>query len=162
MDSKTMQEAYAAYEDDEMTAEEFDRRSENAEPVEIRLAITPFQMLKEFHEKFVYPMPDEPRLLDDERWELRKSLIEEEYEEFKEAVENGDLVNAFKELADLTYVVVGTSVEMGGNLDLVFREVHRSNMSKLGEDGEPIYREDGKVLKGPYYFEPDIAKALGL
>lgn len=122
----------------------------------------PWAKVKQFHQFYGQPTSTEPHLLDEERLEFRKKLIQEEYEEFLEAVEDGDLVNAFKELADLIYVVEGTAVEMGGDLDAVFNEVHESNMSKLGADGKPVYREDGKVLKGPDYFEPDIATVLGL
>lgn len=122
----------------------------------------PFEAVKEFHTVYGQPVGDKPHFLDEDRMALRKRLIEEEYAEFLEAVEQGDLVNAFKELADLVYVVEGTAVEMGGNLRLVFNEVHLSNMSKLDENGEPIYREDGKVLKGPNYREPNIKRVLGL
>lgn len=123
---------------------------------------TPYTQVKQFHEAYGQPVGDKPQFLTEDRMALRKRLIEEEYAEFLEAVEEGDLVNAFKELADLIYVVEGTIVEMGGNGDAVFNEVHRSNMSKLGADGQPIYREDGKVLKGPNYFEADVAEVLGL
>lgn len=123
---------------------------------------TAFESVREFHQTYGQPVGDRPGFLDNERMSLRKKLIEEEYDEFLEAVEDGDLVNAFKELADLIYVVNGVAVEMGGNLDDVFKEVHRSNMSKLGSDGKPIYRQDGKVLKGPNYTEADIKSVLGL
>lgn len=123
---------------------------------------TAFESVREFHQTYGQPVGDRPGFLDNERMSLRKKLIEEEYDEFLEAVEDGDLVNAFKELADLIYVVNGVAVEMGGNLDDVFEEVHRSNMSKLGSDGKPIYRQDGKVLKGPNYTEADIKSVLGL
>lgn len=121
---------------------------------------TPFQMVREFHEKFKVPIGRGPQFLSEERFELRKALIEEEYREFLEAVEDGDLVNAFKELADLVYVVEGTAVEMGSDLDRVIAEVHYSNMSKLGPNEEVLYREDGKVLKGPNYVEADVASVL--
>jgi predicted HAD superfamily Cof-like phosphohydrolase len=120
----------------------------------------PYYKVREFHETYGQPVAYEPQFLSEARMELRKKLIEEEYQEFLDAVEEGDLMNAFKELADLIYVVEGTAVEMGGNLSRVFSEVHRSNMSKLDADGEPIYREDGKVLKGPNYFEPDIESVV--
>lgn len=126
------------------------------------LTSTPYTKVKEFHETYGQPVGDKPQFLTEDRMALRKRLIEEEYAEFLEAVEEGDLVNAFKELADLIYVVEGTIVEMGGDGDAVFNEVHRSNMSKLDENGKAIFREDGKVLKGPYYFEADVASVLGL
>lgn len=122
----------------------------------------PYAMVKKFHETYGQPVGDKPQFLSEDRMKLRRKLIDEEYQEFLDAVEEGDLVNAFKELADLIYVVEGTAVEMGGDLAAVFREVHRSNMSKLDENGKPIYREDGKVLKGPNYFEPDVKTVLGL
>jgi predicted HAD superfamily Cof-like phosphohydrolase len=122
----------------------------------------PFDMVKEFHETYGQPIGEEPQFLSDERMELRKRLIQEEFDEFIEAVEEGDLVNAFKELADLIYVVEGTAVEMGADLDDVVTEVHLSNLSKLDNDGNPVYREDGKVLKGPHYFEPDVKTVLGV
>lgn len=124
--------------------------------------MNPSEMVREFHETYGQPVGSSPRFLTEERMSLRKRLIEEEYQEFLEAVEEGDLVNAFKELADLIYVVEGTAVEMGGSLNDVIGEVHDSNMSKLGSDGKPIYRSDGKVLKGPNYREADIAAVLGL
>lgn len=123
---------------------------------------TPSEMVREFHEFYGQPVGEKPQFISDDRLELRKKLIEEEYHEFVEAVEEGDLVNAFKELADLIYVTEGTAVEMGVDLYEVFVEVHRSNMSKLDASGEPIYSETGKVLKGPNYKEPDIASVLGL
>lgn len=123
---------------------------------------TDFEKVREFHYTYGQPVGTEPHFLDEDRFELRKELISEEFREFLEAVEDGDLTNAFKELADIIYVVQGTAVEMGGNLDDVFNEVHRANMSKLDEGGNPIYREDGKVLKGPNYKAPDIGEALGL
>jgi predicted HAD superfamily Cof-like phosphohydrolase len=122
----------------------------------------PYDKVKVFHEKYGQPVGEEPRFLSPERQALREALIDEEVQEFKDAIAEGDLVNAFKELADIIYVVQGTAVEMGGDLDKVFTEVHLSNMSKLGEDGKPIYREDGKVLKGPNYHAPDVKTVLGL
>jgi predicted HAD superfamily Cof-like phosphohydrolase len=119
-------------------------------------------MVREWHEKFGSIDPTEPTLMTPEKYELRKRLIEEEYEEFRESYERGDLVNAFKELADLIYVVAGTGAAMGGDLDAVFDAVQESNMSKLGRDGKPVRREDGKILKGPDYKEPDVKRALGL
>lgn len=93
---------------------------------------------------------------------LRISLIEEELRELCEAVNDKDIVEVADALADLLYVVYGAGHAFGINLDLAFTNVHVSNMSKLGEDGKPIYREDGKVLKGPNYFPPKIERALTL
>lgn len=121
-----------------------------------------FENVREFHETYGQPVGKNPQFLSEDRMALRKRLIEEEYAEFLEAVEEGDLANAGKELADLIYVVQGTAVEMGINLDWVMKEVHNSNMSKLDENGKPIYREDGKVLKGKNYFEPNVKAVLGI
>lgn len=121
---------------------------------------TPFEKVKEFHYKFGHPIGSVPNIPSESRLALRTGLIEEEYDEVLEAIANKDIVNLAKELADLIYVVNGFAIEAGIDLDSVFSEVHRSNMSKLGQDGKPIYREDGKVLKGPAYFEPDVADVL--
>lgn len=101
---------------------------------------------------------------------LRIHLIDEEFMEVLEELTQGDgnpkpmedinINKVSKELADLLYVVYGTGVAFGIPLDAVFEEVHKSNMSKLGEDGKPIYRKDGKVLKGPNYNSPNIMKVL--
>jgi len=92
--------------------------------------------------------------------ELRYELIREELEEMREALDSKDMVGIADALSDLLYVVYGAGHSFGINLDACFNEVHRSNMSKLGADGKPIYREDGKVLKGPDYSEPDLKKIL--
>lgn len=141
--------------------------------------MTPFDCLREFHEKFGAAI-NKP--LDMELTKLRSKLIDEEAHEtiqelsYENAIEklsprsklckyNFDKMNTsahkqklVKELADLMYVTIGAAVTFGLPLEEVFYEVHKSNMSKLGEDGKPIYREDGKVLKGPNYKEPDLEK----
>ena len=89
---------------------------------------------------------------------LRISLINEELEEFKEAIRNNDLKEAADALTDILYVTYGAGHAFGINLDKCFDEVQRSNMSKLGEDGKPIYNDVGKVMKGPNYFKPDLSK----
>ena len=89
---------------------------------------------------------------------LRISLINEELEEFKEAIRNNDLKEAADALTDILYVTYGAGHAFGINLDKCFDEVQRSNMSKLGEDKKPIYNEAGKVMKGPNYFKPDLTK----
>ena len=91
---------------------------------------------------------------------LRISLINEELEEFKEAIRNNDLKEAADALTDILYVTYGAGHAFGINLDKCFDEVQRSNMSKLGEDGKPIYNDLGKVMKGPKYFKPDLSKFL--
>lgn len=93
---------------------------------------------------------------------LRYKLIREENEEYLEAALRGDLVEVADALGDILYILCGTLLKHGleHKIDEVFREIQRSNMSKLGADGKPIYRDDGKVMKGPAYFRPDIAGVL--
>ena len=91
---------------------------------------------------------------------LRISLINEELEEFKEAIRNNDLKEAADALTDILYVTYGAGHAFGIDLDKCFDEVQRSNMSKLGSDGKPIYNEQGKVMKGPNYFEPNLKKFI--
>lgn len=93
---------------------------------------------------------------------LRYELIREENEEYLEACREGNLVEIADALGDQLYILCGTILRHGlqHKIEEVFDEIHRSNMSKLGADGKPIYREDGKVLKGPSYFKPDIQKIL--
>ena len=91
---------------------------------------------------------------------LRVSLINEELEEFKEAIKNNDLKEVADALTDILYVTYGAGHAFGIDLDKCFDEVQNSNMSKLGQDGKPIYNNDGKVMKGPNYFKPDLSKVL--
>jgi predicted HAD superfamily Cof-like phosphohydrolase len=93
---------------------------------------------------------------------LRYELMKEENEEYLEAAQNDDLVEVADALGDMLYILCGTIIEHGMQdvIEKVFDEIQRSNMSKLGVDGKPIYREDGKVLKGPNYFKPDFAKII--
>ncbi|MBN4084945.1 nucleoside triphosphate pyrophosphohydrolase family protein [Flavobacteriaceae bacterium AH-315-B10] len=93
---------------------------------------------------------------------LRFNLMKEENEEYLEAANNNDLVEVADALGDMLYILCGTIIEHGlqDKIEEVFNEIQRSNMSKLGENGEPIYREDGKVLKGPNYFKPNIKAIL--
>ena len=99
-----------------------------------------------------------PELSTEKINKLRVSLINEELEEFKEAIKNNDLKEATDALTDILYVTYGAGHAFGVNLDKCFDEVQRSNMSKLGNDGKPIYNELGKVMKGPKYFKPDLGK----
>jgi len=94
---------------------------------------------------------------------LRYNLMKEENEEYLDAVQNNDLVEIADALGDMLYILCGTILEHGlqDKIEEVFDEIQRSNMSKLGENGKPIYREDGKVMKGPNYFKPDFAEILG-
>jgi predicted HAD superfamily Cof-like phosphohydrolase len=91
---------------------------------------------------------------------LRISLINEELEELKKAISDKNIVEVADALTDILYVVYGAGHAFGINLDKCFKEVQDSNMSKLGEDGKPIYNEHGKVMKGPKYFKPDLSKFL--
>ena len=93
---------------------------------------------------------------------LRFSLMHEENKEYLDAIKNNDMIEVADALGDMLYILCGTIITHGMQdvIDEVFEEIQRSNMSKLGSDGKPIYREDGKVLKGPNYFKPDIAKIL--
>ena len=132
----------------------------------------PVTVVRQFHEAFDLARRDTPGPQDRRCAQLRIRLIEEEWEEVrKELVQlmiderqgtYGDylatLGRLLKELCDLRYVVEGTAVSYGLPIDEAYVEVHRSNMSKLGVDGKPIVREDGKVLKGPDYFPPDMGK----
>ena len=94
--------------------------------------------------------------------QLRIDLIEEELNELKEAIKNNDIVEVADALTDILYVTYGAGHSFGVDLDKCFDEVQRSNMSKLGEDGKPIYNESGKVMKGPNYFAPDLKKIINL
>ena len=102
----------------------------------------------------------EPTWPDFSTRELRLELIQEEVDELGEAMEQRDMVGIADALTDILYVVYGTGHSYGIDLDECFQEVHSSNMSKLGEDGKPIRRDDGKILKGPNYFEPDLESIL--
>ena len=95
---------------------------------------------------------------------LRFNLMKEENEEYLEAATNNDLVEVADALGDMLYILCGTIIEHGmqHKIEEIFNEIQRSNMSKLGEDGKPIYRKDGKVMKGPNYFKPNIKSILEL
>lgn len=119
-----------------------------------------FEKVKEFHKAFGHPVGEKPDWIPGDREALRLKLIAEEVAEVEESVMESDFPNLAKELADLLYVTYGFAIELGIDLDEVFNAVHESNMSKLGEDGKPIYREDGKILKGPGYQPPNIEAVL--
>ena len=119
--------------------------------------------VRQFHTAFGLGMKEEPTAdLGLAKNTLRFNLMKEENEEYLEAANNNDLVEVADALGDMLYILCGTSIEHGmqHKIEEVFDEIQRSNMSKLGEDGKPIYREDGKVLKGPNYFKPSIKEIL--
>lgn len=117
-----------------------------------------FQKVKTFMETFGQEVKTSPEFPDNDTVALRYDLIKEELEELYEGMGNKDIVEVADALTDILYVVYGAGHAFGIDLDACFDEVQRSNMSKLGADGKPIYREDGKVLKGPDYFAPDLTK----
>lgn len=124
---------------------------------------TTLEQVQEFHETYGLPVLNSPNISDEKTNALRVNLLAEELDELKEALQQGDMVETLDALIDLQYVLDGAFLSFGlhGLKEQAFNEVHRSNMSKLGEDGKPIRREsDGKVLKGPNYFKPDIAQFL--
>ncbi|MEC9108732.1 MAG: nucleoside triphosphate pyrophosphohydrolase family protein [Bacteroidota bacterium] len=119
--------------------------------------------VQEFHEAFKIGYLTSPKAdLGIEKNSLRYRLMKEENDEYFDAAKNGDLVEVADALGDMLYILCGTILEHGlqYKIEEVFDEIQRSNMSKLAEDGSPIYREDGKVLKGPNYFKPKIAEIL--
>ena len=122
--------------------------------------MTNFDKVGIFMKTFGQEVKDEPSFSSDKINQLRISLINEELNELKEAMENKDLLEVADALTDLLYVTYGAGHALGINLDMCFAEVQNSNMSKLGEDGKPIYNEFGKVMKGPNYFKPDLAKFI--
>ena len=122
--------------------------------------ITPHELVTEFHETYGMPVGLKPQFLKEDRQKLRISLIEEELQELHDALWDKSIVDIADALGDLVYVIYGMAIEMGINLTEVLAEIQKSNMSKLGVDGKPIYREDGKVLKGPNFEEPDLNTVL--
>ena len=117
-----------------------------------------FNKVKTFMETFGQEVKKKPSLSTDKINKLRYDLIKEELDELKEAMDNNDLLEVADALTDILYVTYGAGHAFGINLDKCFDEVQNSNMSKLGENGEPIYNESGKVMKGPNYFKPDLTK----
>ena len=120
--------------------------------------MTNFNKVKTFMETFGQEVKNKPSFSSDKINSLRYDLIKEELEEFKVAMENKDLLEVADALTDILYVTYGAGHAFGIDLDKCFEEVQNSNMSKLGEDGKPIYNESGKVMKGPKYFKPDLNK----
>lgn len=124
---------------------------------------TTIEQVQEFHEIYGLPVENEQTTGNAKTKDLRINLLQEELDELKEALENDDLVETLDALIDLQYVLDGAFLSFGLQdvKNEAFNEVHRSNMSKLGEDGKPIRREsDGKVMKGPNYFRPDMTQFI--
>ena len=119
-----------------------------------------FKKVKTFMETFGQEVKIKPSFSTDKINSLRYDLIKEELEELKEAMKNKDLLEVADALTDILYVTYGAGHAFGIDLDKCFEEVQNSNMSKLGEDGNPIYNETGKVMKGPKYFKPNLKKLL--
>ena len=119
-----------------------------------------FNKVKTFMETFGQEVKTKASFSTDKINSLRYDLIKEELEELKVAMEKKDLLEVADALTDILYVTYGAGHSFGIDLDKCFEEVQNSNMSKLGEDGKPIYNESGKVMKGPKYFKPDLAKFI--
>jgi predicted HAD superfamily Cof-like phosphohydrolase len=120
-------------------------------------------MVKEFHEAFRIGNEEKPIAeIGEKDYMLRYKLMREENEEYLEAAQNGDLIEIADACGDMLYILCGTLLKHGlqHKIEEVFREIQLSNMSKLDSNGEPIYREDGKVLKSDKYFKPDIKSIL--
>ena len=122
--------------------------------------MTNFEKVGVFMKTFNQDVKDSSSLSTDKINSLRISLINEELEELKQAMSEKNLTEVADALTDILYVTYGAGHAFGINLDKCFDEVQNSNMSKLGEDGKPIYNEAGKVMKGPNYFKPDLSKYI--
>ena len=122
--------------------------------------MTNFTNVKKFMETFGQEVKNKAEFPSDKTVKLRYDLIKEELDEFAQAIKNKDIVEVADSLTDILYVTYGAGIAFGIDLDKCFDEVQRSNMSKLGEDGKPIYNENGKVMKGPKYFQPDLKKFI--
>lgn len=119
--------------------------------------------VQKFHEAFGLGVSKNPiAKLSDQKLKLRFDLMAEENEEYLEAAKNNDLIEVADALGDMLYILCGTILEHGmqHKIEEVFNEIQRSNMSKLGANGKPIYRQDGKVMKGPNYFKPNISEIM--
>ena len=122
--------------------------------------MTNFQKVKNFMMAFGQEVKSEPSFSNKKINELRYNLIKEELDELKIAMDNKDLLEVADALTDILYVTYGAGVAFGLDLDACFNEVHNSNMSKMDTNGKPIYNENGKVMKGPNYFKPNLSKFL--
>ena len=117
-----------------------------------------FERVKKFMETFGQEIKEKASFPNDKVTSLRYDLIKEELDEFKEAIDKKDIKEVADALTDILYVTYGAGHAFGIDLDKCFEEVQNSNMSKLGKDGKPIYNENGKVMKGPNYFKPNLSK----
>ena len=122
--------------------------------------MTNFQKVKTFMQTFGQEVKSRPSFSTEKINQLRYNLINEELEELKQAIINKDLLETADALTDILYVTYGAGHAFGIDLDKCFEEVQNSNMSKLGEDGKPIYNDEGKVMKGPKYYKPDLSKFI--
>ena len=122
--------------------------------------MTNFNSVKKFMEIFGQEVKTKAEFPSEKIIKLRYDLIKEELDEFEQALKEKDLKEVADSLTDILYVTYGAGHAFGIDLDKCFNEVQRSNMSKLGEDGKPIYNEHGKVMKGPKYFQPDLGKFI--
>ena len=122
--------------------------------------MTNFEKVKIFMETFGQEVKNKSSLSSKKINSLRLSLIQEELDELKKSIQDKDIVEVADALTDILYVTYGAGHAFGIDLDQCFNEVQNSNMSKLGDDGKPIYNENGKVMKGPNYFKPDLSKYI--
>ena len=122
--------------------------------------MTNFEKVKQFMQTFGQEVKTKASFSDEKTNQLRLDLISEELEELENAMESKDLLEVADALTDILYVTYGAGHAFGINLDKCFQEVQNSNMSKLDQNGKPIYNEKGKVMKGPNYFKPDLSKFL--
>ncbi len=120
--------------------------------------MTNFESVKKFMQTFGQEVRTKASFPNEKIIHLRLNLIEEELSELREAIDKKDIKEVADALTDILYVTYGAGTAFGINLDKCFKEVHNSNMSKLGSDGKPIYNDQGKVMKGPDYFKPDLKK----
>ena len=122
--------------------------------------MTNFEKVRKFMETFGQEIREKAQFPNEKITSLRHDLIKEELDELKEAMGNNDIKEVADALTDILYVTYGAGHAFGINLDKCFEEVQNSNMSKLSSDGKPIYNDNGKVMKGPNYFKPDLTKFI--
>ena len=120
--------------------------------------MTNFEKVREFMKTFGQEIKEKAGFPNEKITSLRYELIKEELEELKEAINNNDIKEVADALTDILYVAYGAGHAFGIDLDKCFEEVQNSNMSKIGNDGKPIYNDKGKVMKGPKYFKPNLSK----